>query len=96
MCDVERMSVTTAKQRLTSKTATPRACSRVPRSFRVAAHIVGFRVRLRVDLVLRVVNGVLVAVVVHSICIPNSCVFHIAKTGLLRSHHPVTVDHRQL
>ena len=23
-------------------------------------------------------------VIVHSICIPNSCVFHIAKTGLLR------------
>ena len=39
---------------------------------------------LRVDLVLRVVNGVLVAVIVHSICIPNSCIFHIAKTGLSR------------
>ena len=38
---------------------------------------------LRVDLVLRIVNGVLVAVIVHSICIPNSCIFHIAKTGLL-------------
>ena len=47
------------------------------------AHIVRFRVVLRVDLVLRVVNGVLVAVIVHSICIPNSCIFHIAKTGLL-------------
>ena len=23
-------------------------------------------------------------VIVHSICIPNSCIFHIAKTGLLR------------
>ena len=33
---------------------------------------------------LRVVNSVLVAVIVHSICIPNSCIFHIAKTGLLR------------
>ena len=49
----------------------------------VTAHIVGFRVVLRVDLVLRVVNGVLVAVIVHSICIPNSCTLHIAKTGLL-------------
>ena len=39
---------------------------------------------LGVDLVLRVVNGVLVAVIVHSICIPNSCIFQIAKTGLLR------------
>ena len=39
---------------------------------------------LHVDLVLRVVNGVLVAVIVLSICIPNSCIFHIAKTGLLR------------
>ena len=77
------MSVTTAKQRLTTKTATPRACSRVPQVFQVAAHIVGFRVVHRVDLVLRVVNGVLVAVIVHSFCIPNSCIFHIAKTGLL-------------
>ena len=39
---------------------------------------------LRVDLVLRVVNGVLVAVIVHPICIPKSCIFHIAKTGLVR------------
>ena len=54
-------------------------CSQV---FHVAAHIVGFRVVLHVDLVLRVVSGVLVAVIVHSICIPNSCIFHIAKTGL--------------
>ena len=69
---------------LTTKTATLRACSRVPQVFQVAAHIVGFRVVLHVDLVLRVVNGVLVAVIVHSICIPNSCIFHIAKTGLLR------------
>ena len=53
-------------------------------SFLVAAHIVGFRVVLRVDLVLRVVSGVLVAVIVHSICIPNFCTFHIARTGLLR------------
>ena len=72
------------KQRLTAKTATLRACSRVPQVFQVATHIVGFRVVLRVDLVLRVVNGVLLAVIVHSICIPNSCIFHIAKTGLLR------------
>ena len=84
MCDVQRMSVTTAKQRLTTKTATLRACSRVPQVFKVDAHIVGFRVVLRVDLVLRVVNGVLVAVIVHSFCIPNSGIFHIAKTGLLR------------
>ena len=84
MSDVQGMSVTTAKQRLTTKTATLRVCSRVLQVFYVAAHIVGFRVVLRVDLVLRVVNGVLVAVIVHSICIPNSCIFHIAKTGLLR------------
>ena len=58
--------------------------SRVHQVFQVAAHIVGFRVVLHVDLVLRVVNGVLVAVIVHSICIPNNCMFHIAKTGLLR------------
>ena len=76
--------MTTAKQRLTTKTATLRACSHVPQVFYVAAHIVGFGVVLRVDLVLRVVNSVLVAVIVHSICIPNSCIFHIAKTGLLR------------
>ena len=90
-CDVQGISVTTAKQRLTTKTAT-----RVPQVLKVAAHIVGFRVVLRVDLVLRVVNGVLVAVIVHSICIPNSCIFHIAKTGLfevLSLHLPsVTVD----
>ena len=55
----------------TTKTARLRACSRVPQVFKVAAHIVGFRVVLRVDLVLHVVNGVLVAVIVHSICIPN-------------------------
>ena len=119
MCDVQGMSVTTATQRLTTKTATQRACSRVPQVFQVAAHIVGFRVVLRVDLVLRVVNGVgrlnvqqdgfirqlhfttqtqhqvqssflldivvrLCPVIVRSICIPNSCIFHIAKTGLLR------------
>ena len=78
MCDVQGMSVTTAKQRLTTKTPTLRACSRVPQVFQVAAHNVGFRV------VLRVVDGVLVAVIVHSICIPNSCIFHIAKTGHLR------------
>ena len=55
-----------------------------PKCFKSLAHFVGFRVVRRVDLVLRVVNGVLVAVIVHSICIPNSCIFHIAKTGLLR------------
>ena len=70
--------MTTAKQRLTTKTATLRTCSRVLQVFSVAAHIVGFRV------VLRVVNGVLVALIVHSICIPNSCIVHIVKTGLLR------------
>ena len=63
-------------------------------SVQVAAHIVGFRV------VLRVVSGVLVAVIVHSICVPNSCTFHIAKTGLLRcclfTHASVTIDRRQL
>ena len=84
MCDVQGMSVTTAKQRLTTKTATLRACSRVPQVFSAAAHIVEFRVVLRVDVVLRFVHIVLVAVIVHSICIPNSCTFHIAKTGLLR------------
>ena len=38
-------------------------------------------------------------VIVNSICIPNSCIFHIAKTGLfevLSLHSPVTVDRRQL
>ena len=47
---------------------------------------------LHVDFVLRVVNGVLVAVIVHSFCIPNSCIFHISKTGhfeVLSLHHPV-------
>ena len=33
MCDVQGMSVTTAKQRLTTKTATLRACSRVHQVF---------------------------------------------------------------
>ena len=84
MCDVQGMSVTTAKQRLTTKTATLRAYSRVLHMFQVTAHIVGFRVVLRVDLVLHVVNDVVVLVNVHSICIPNSCIFHIAKTGLSR------------
>ena len=49
----------------------------LPKCFK-SLHTVGFRVVLRVDLVLRV------AVIVHSICIPNSCILHIAKTGLLR------------
>ena len=72
MCDVQRMSVTTAKQRLTTKTATLRACSRVPTSaFKSAAHIVGFRVVLRVDVVLGVVSGVLVAVIVPLILYPK-------------------------
>ena len=83
MCDVQGMSVTT-KQRLTAKTATLRACSRVRQVFQVDAHIVGFRVVLRVDLVLRADLVLRVAVIVHSICIQNSCIFHIAKTGLLR------------
>ena len=55
----------------------------------------GFRVVLRVDLVLRVVNGVLVAMIVHPICIPNSCIFHIAKTGLfevLSLHVPLACN----
>ena len=61
----------------------------------VGAHIVAFSV------VLRVLNRVLVAVIVHSICIPNSCIFHIAKTGLLRCclythvNCRATVDHDQ-
>ena len=55
MCDGQSMSVTTAKQRLTTKTVTLRAFSRVAQVFKVAAHIAGFRVVLRVDLVLRVV-----------------------------------------
>ena len=42
----------------------------------------------------------LCAVIVNSYCIPNSCMFHIAKTGLLRcclcSPPSVTVDRRQL
>ena len=72
----------------------------VPKCFQVAAHIVGFHVVLRVYLVLRVVNSVLAAVIVHSICIPNSCIFHIVKTGLSKcrfyTHPSVTVDRRQL
>ena len=79
MCDVQGMSVTKGKQRLTTKTATLRACSRVPQVFQVAANIVGFRVVLRVDLVLSVVNGGVVVVIVNSICIPNACIFHISK-----------------
>ena len=92
MCDVQRMSVTTAKQRLTTKTATLRTCSCVPQVFWVAAHSVGFRVVLRVGLVLRVVNGVLVDVIAHSISIPNSCIFHIAKKRsfeVLSSHKSI-------
>ena len=42
----------------------------------------------------------LCAVIVNAYCIPNSCMFHIAKTGLLRcclcSPPSVTVDRRQL
>ena len=89
MCDVQGMSVTTAKQRLTTKTATLRACSRVPQVLKVAEHIVGFRV------VLRVVNGVLVAVIVHSIGIPNHR--ENGSVDVLSLHTPsVTVDRRQL
>ena len=88
MCDVQGMSVTTAKP-------TQRAYSRVPQVFWVTAHIVGFRVVLRVDLVLRVVNGVLVPVTVYSIliCVHIPCIIHIAKTL-----HPtsVTENRRQL
>ena len=83
-CDVQEMSVTTTKQRPIMKTATLRAYSRVHQVFYVTAHIVRFHVVLRVDRLLRAVDGVLVAVIVHSICVPNSCTFHIAKTGLLR------------
>ena len=115
LCDVNGMSATTA--RLTTKTATLRARSRIPQVFYVTAHIVGFHVVLGVDLGFHVVNGVgrlnvqrdcftrqlhfttqhqvqssflldvLVRqcpVIVHSLCIPNSCIFHISKTGLLR------------
>ena len=123
-CDVKGMSVTT--HRLTTKTATLRARSRV--------HVV-LRVDVSLDLCFHVVNGVgrlnvqrdgftrqlhfttltqhqvqssflldvvvrRCPVIVHSICMTNSCIFHIAKTGLLRwlSLHPpsVTVDRRQL
>ena len=60
-----------------------------PECFKSMHTLLVFRVVLRVDLVLRVVNGVLVAVIVHSICIPNSCIFDIAKTGLeVLSLHP--------
>ena len=75
------MSVTTARQRRTTKTETLRAFSRVHQVFQVAANIVGFGVVLRVDLVLRVVNGVLVAVIVHSFCIPNSCIISHRENG---------------
>ena len=126
----QEMSVTTA--RLTTKTATLRAPSRVQVTveFHVVLRVVsldlGFHVvigvgRLNVqqdgfirqlhftthtqyqvqssfllDVVVR-----LCSVIVNSICIPNSCIFHIAKTGLLRCwlslHTPsVTVDRRQL
>ena len=59
-----------------------RSRSRVPQMFEVTAHIVGFGLVL----VLRVVNGVLVAVIVYSIliCIQIPCKIHIVKTGLLR------------
>ena len=92
---MQGMSVTTAKQRLTTKTATTThtlTCSPSVSS----AHIVGFRVVHRVDLVLRVVNGVLVAVIVHSICMhishrDNACF------EVLPLHTPsVTIDRRQL
>ena len=49
----------------------------------------------RKDVVVR-----LCPVIVNSICIPNSCIFHIAKTGLLRcclyTSPSVAVDRRQL
>ena len=107
LCDVQGMSVTT--QRLTTKTATLRARSRVHVVLRVDSLDLGFHVvngvgRLNVqrdgftrqlhfttqtqhqvhssflvDVVVR-----RCPVIVHSICIPNSCIFHIAKTGLLR------------
>ena len=58
-CDVQEMSVTTTKQRLTTKTTTQRARSRVPQVFYRRRHtLLGFVLCFRVDLVLRVVNGV--------------------------------------
>ena len=84
MCYVPGMSVTTAETETDYEDCNNYAHAHVLPSVLSRAHIVGFPVVLRVDLVLRVVNGVLVAVIVHSICIPNSCIFHIAKTGLLR------------
>ena len=79
------MSVTTAETETDCEDCQHYAHAHVlPKCFQVAAHIVGFRVVLGVDLVLGFVNGVLVAVIVHSICIPNSCIFHMVKTGLLR------------
>ena len=100
MRDVQGMSVTTAQQRLTTKTATLRAFPRVPQVLFVSAHIVGFRVVLRVDIVLRVVNGVLVPVIVHSICIPKFLQISHREHGsfeVLSLHFSsVTVDRRQL
>ena len=109
MCDVQGMSVTTAKQRLTTKTATLRARSRVHVVLRVDSLDLGFhfvigvgRLNVQQDGFIRQLHfttqtqhqmqssflldvGVrLRPVIVHSICVPNSCIFLIAKTSLLR------------
>ena len=83
-CDVQGMSVTTTETETDHEDCNTTHTLTCSPMFEVAANIVGFRVVLRVDLVLRIVNGVLVAVIVHSICIPNSCIFHFTETGLLR------------
>ena len=67
----------------TTKTASRlRSRSRVLQVFYVTAHIVGFGLVH----VLRVVNGVLVAVIVYSILIRIQipCIIHSSKTGLLK------------
>ena len=69
LCDVQKMSVTTTETETDYEDCNTTRMLTCPQVFQVAAHIVGFRVMLHVDLVLRVVNGVLVAVIVHSICI---------------------------
>ena len=127
-CDVQEMSVTTA--RLTTKTAKQRARSRVQVTvefhvvLRVVSPDLGFHVvigvgRLNVqqdgfirrlhftthtqhqvqssffvDVVVR-----LCPVIVNSICIKNSCIFHISKMSfeVLALHLlSITVDRRQL
>ena len=101
MCDVQEMSVTTAETETDYEDCNNNTPAHVfPKFFLAAAHIVGFRVLLRVDLVFRVVNGVLVAVIVHSICIPNFLHISHRENGsfeVLSSNHPtVTIDRPQL